>query len=284
MTTTETLSGQPELAKNNVKQDGQPTHRPPSSAVATLMLLGRYLKVGLRQPVFGFIFPIVFPTVLVIFVRAMFQRVADLPGFPLTSYTAYIAPGMIMLIPMIGSGYGASTLIEEIQSGFVDRLRLQGISSPQVLAAKIGFEAIRIMPAGVIVVGLLTMLDAPLRAGLSTVCTLLLLMCLWSAAFSSLFYFVAVRTMNPQAPIALLPLALPVLFISQALMPTVFLPDWLKFAIALNPFSHVVSAASTLMYGDFDAMLLLKGFLVALGMFLALQAILRVVVKRRIGA
>jgi ABC-2 type transport system permease protein len=284
MTTTEALNGRPELADNAVNQDDQRTHRPPSSAIATLMLLGRYLKVGLRQPVFGFIFPIVFPTVLVIFVRAMFQRVADLPGFPLTSYTAYIAPGMIMLIPMIGSGYGASTLIEEIQSGFVDRLRLQGISSPQILSAKIGFEAIRIMPAGLIVVGLLTLLDAPLRAGLLTVCMLLLLMCLWSAAYSSLFYFVAVRTMNPQAPIALLPLALPVLFISQALMPTVFLPDWLKLAIELNPFSHVVAAASTLMYGDFDAMLLLKGFMVTLGMFIALQAILRMVVKRRIGA
>jgi ABC-2 type transport system permease protein len=259
------------------------THQPPPAAMTTLMLLSRYIKVGLRQPVFGFIFPIVFPTVLVIFVRSMFQRVADLPGFPLTSYTAYIASGMIMLIPMIGSGYGASTLIEEIQSGFVDRLRLQGISALQILAAKIGFEAIRIMPAGIIVIGLLALLGAPLRAGLGTVVMLLLLMCLWSAAYSSLFYLVAVRTMNPQAPIALLPLALPVLFISQALMPTVFLPGWLKIAIQINPFSHIVSAASTLMYGDFGAMLLLKGFLVAIGMFILLQAILRMVVKRRIG-
>jgi len=283
MITTEALRDGSPVAINADIHDVAPTHQRPSAVVSTLMLLGRYVKVGLRQPVFGFIFPIVFPTVLVIFVRAMFQRVADLPGFPLTSYTAYIAPGMIMLIPMIGSGYGASTLIEEIRSGFVDRLRLQGISSRQILAAKIAFEAIRIMPAGVIVIGLLALLDAPLRAGLGTVC-MLLLMCVWSAAYSSLFYFVAVRTMNPQAPVALLPLALPVLFISQALMPTVFLPGWLKLAIQINPFSHVVSAASTLMYGHFDAMLLAKGFLVAAAMFIALQAVIRIVVARRIGA
>ena len=89
--------------------------------------------------------------------------------------------------------------------------------------------------------------------------------------------------MSPQAPVALLPLALPVLFVSQALMPTVFLPSWLKVAIQMNPYSHVVWAASTLMYGDFDWMLLCKGFLVAAAMFVALYLVNRIVITRRIG-
>jgi ABC-2 type transport system permease protein len=283
MSTSELTTGESPICGSEENPPEPAERRPPASAITSLMLLGRYLRVGLRQPVFGFIFPIVFPVVLVVFVRAMFQRVADLPGFPLMSYTAYIAPGMIMLIPMIGSGYGASTLIEEVQSGFVDRLRLQGISSVQILAAKVAFEAIRILPAGLIVIALLAVMDAPLRAGAATVVLLLILMCLWSAAYSSVFYLVAVRTMNVQAPIAMLPLVLPVLFISQALMPTEFLPGWLKVAIAINPFSHVVSAASTLMYGRFDAALLVKGFAVAVVMFVLLQLVLRSVVKRRIG-
>ncbi|RDI61307.1 ABC transporter permease [Nocardia pseudobrasiliensis] len=257
--------------------------RRPAAAVTTGMLFARYLVVGLRQPVFGFLFPIVFPVVLVVFVRAMFQRVAQLPGFPLSSYTAYIAPGIVMLIPMIGSGYGASTLLEEIGSGFVDRLRLQGISSRQLLAAKIGFEAVRILPAGVVVIGLLAVLGAPLRAGAATAVALLALMCLWSAAYSSLFYLAAVRTLNPQAPIALLPLALPVLFVSQALMPTEFLPTWLRVAIELNPFSHVVAAAATLMYGDFRPGRLLLGTAVAAAVFVVLHLLLRRLAQRRIG-
>lgn len=251
--------------------------------MTTLRLFLRYLVVGLRQPVFGFIFPIVFPVVLVIFVRAMFQRVAQLPGFPVHSYTAYIAPGIIMLIPMIGSGYGASTLLEEIGSGFVDRLRLQGVSARQVLTAKIGFEAVRILPAGLIVIGLLAALGAPLRAGAVTVVALLALMCLWSAAYSSLFYLAAVRTLNPQAPIALLPLALPVLFVSQALMPTTFLADWLRMAIDINPFSHVVTAAATLMYGAFDPARLLIGIAVAAAVLAVLHLLLMRLVRRRIG-
>jgi hypothetical protein len=38
------------------------------------------------------------------------------------------------------------------------------------------------------------------------------------------------------------------------------------------------------MYGHLDAMLLAKGFLVAIAMFIALQAVIRIVVARRIGA
>ncbi|OHU30498.1 ABC transporter [Mycobacteroides franklinii] len=249
----------------------------------TARLFRRYVVVGLRQPVFGFIFPIVFPVVLVIFVRSMFQRVADLPGFPLSSYTAYIAPGLIMLIPMLGAGYGAGTLIDEIRSGFTDRLRLYGVSTGQIMAAKIGFEMFRILPAAVIVIGLLAFLDAPLRAGLMTGVFLVLVMFLWSAAYSSLFYLVALRTLNPQAPVAMLPLALPVLFVSQALMPSVLLSDWLRISINANPFSHIVSAASTIMYGEFDAMSVVKGVLVAVGMFALLQIPIHLVIRRKIG-
>ncbi|OMC27892.1 ABC transporter [Mycobacterium sp. GA-1841] len=249
----------------------------------TLRLLRRYVVVGLRQPVFGFIFPIVFPVVLVIFVRSMFQRVADLPGFPLSSYTAYIAPGLIMLIPMLGAGYGAGTLIDEIRSGFTDRLRLYGVSTSQIMAAKFGFEMFRILPAAVIVIALLALLDAPLRAGTLTAALLVVLMFLWSAAYSSLFYLVALRTLNPQAPVAMLPLALPVLFISQALMPSVFLSDWLRFSINLNPFSHIVAAASTIMYGEFDTGTVITGCLVAIGMFAVLQIPIHLVIRRKIG-
>jgi ABC-2 type transport system permease protein len=261
---------------------GRPARRSSPSA-NTARLLRRYVVVGLRQPVFGFVFPIVFPVVLVVFVRAMFERVAALPGFPLASYTAYIAPGLIMLIPMLGAGFGAVTLIDEIRSGFTDRLRLYGVSTPQIMVAKYGFEMVRILPAAVIVIALLALLDAPLRAGVLTGALLTILLFLWSAAYSSLFYLVGLRTLNPQAPVAMLPLALPVLFFSQALMPSTFLSEWLRISINLNPFSHVVSAAATIMYGEFDVMVVLQGCLVAIGMFAVLQIPIQLVIRRRIG-
>jgi ABC-2 type transport system permease protein len=276
------MSTMTEARPDRATIDTGPPHRL-SALTNTAKLFSRYVVVGLRQPVFGFLFPIIFPVVIVIFARSMFQHVADLPGFPLVSYTAYIAPGLIMMIPMVGAGYGASALIEEIRSGFTDRLRLYGVSTVQIMAAKIGFEMFRILPAAIVVIGLLAWLGAPLRQGALTGAFLVLLMFLWSAAYSSLFYLVAIRTLNPQAPMAMLPLVVPVLFVSQALMPKVFMADWLKLSVDLNPFSHIVEAAATLMYGDFDPTLVVKAVAVAVGMFIVLQVPVQLVTRRKIG-
>lgn len=255
----------------------------PSRAGAVIILLRRLVRVGLRQPVFGFVFPIVFPVVLLGFVSSMFQHLADLPGFPLRSYTAYVAPGVVMMIPMIGAGYGAGALIEDIQSGFVDRLRLQGVGVQAVIAAKMLFEMVRILPAGLIVMGLLVTMGAPLRAGLASAGLCLVVMCGWSAAYSTLFYIVGVRSLNPQAPLALLPLVLPVLFMSPALMPRPLLPPWLQAAVLANPFTHVLDATVVIMRGPDDPSALLRGGAAVLVTFALLQLRLRGVVRSRMG-
>lgn len=257
--------------------------KPPAPTGTVLMLLSRLLRVGLRQPVFGFIFPIVFPVVLLAFVSSMFERLADLPGFPLRSYTAYLAPGILMLIPMIGAGYGAGTLIDDFRSGFVDRLRLQGVGANAIVASKMLFEIVRILPAGLIVSALLVALGAPLRAGLLSVALSLVVMCAWSAAYSTLFYLVAIRTLNPQAPIALLPLLLPVLFISSALMPEEFLPAWLQVAIQFNPFTHIVDATASIQRGPTVMSDLAAGAASIVVTFVALQLVLRRLIRRRLG-
>jgi ABC-2 type transport system permease protein len=262
---------------------GPTTWRRPSEAGAVIVLFRRLMSVGIRQPVFGFIFPIVFPVVLVVFVSAMFARIAKLPGFPLDSYSDYLAPGIVMLIPMIGSGYGSSTLIEDFRTGFVDRLRLQGVTAQSVVLAKILFEMARIVPAGLIVSALVVVMGAPLRSGLLTIVLLMILMCGWSAAYSSLFYIVGVRTLNPQAPLALLPLVLPLLFLSDALMPTAFLAPWLQVAIQFNPFTHIVDAAASIMRGPTDWNAIGRGILSLVVVFVGLQLVLRRLISRRIG-
>jgi ABC-2 type transport system permease protein len=44
-----------------------------------------------------------------------------------------------------------------------------------------------------------------------------------------------------------------------------------------------VSAAAAIMYGDFDVMVVLKGCLVAIGMFAILQIPIQLVIQRKIG-
>ena len=56
-------------------------------------------------------------------------RVTDLPGFPTDNYAEWMTPA-IMLTAMTGVGYAATSLVIDIQSGFLDRLRLLDVRPP----------------------------------------------------------------------------------------------------------------------------------------------------------
>jgi ABC-2 type transport system permease protein len=103
-------------------------------------------------------------------------------------------------------------------------------------------------------------------------------------AYSGLFYLIGLRTLSAQAPIALLPLCLPVLFASTALMPRAMLPDWLSTTSDWNPFTYLVAGARTLMADTtIDLTTVGKAVAVALGVLIVTQGLVllgfRTVVK-----
>jgi ABC-2 type transport system permease protein len=223
--------------------------KPSNLARDTLLLLRRGLTVSLRAPVSAFIFPVAFPLLTMIFVSQLTARITSLPIFPYHPYIAYLAPGTLLLVPMIGAGYAATGLVVDANSGFLDRIRLLPTRTAAILLAKLAFEAIRVLPAGIIMLAVSVALGADADHGLVTVFGVLGLIVVWSMAYSGLFYFVGLRTLSAQAPIALLPLALPVLFSSTALVPPALMPGWLSTVANWNPYSYLVGGARTLMIG-----------------------------------
>jgi ABC-2 type transport system permease protein len=239
----------------------------------TWVLFSRAMVVGLRTPVFGFVFPIVFPVAILVFVSQMYAKIIVLPGFPTTSYAAYLGPAAVTVIPMMGAGYGATGLIIDEQTGFLDRLRLFPITAGSIVGAKSLFEIARIIPAFVVVLALSVFMGAPLIHGALSVLVLLVIVALWSVAYSGLFYLVGLRSRNPQAPVALLPLVVPLLFVSSALMPRGLLPGWLQVIVGLNPYTYVADAARSAMTGPLTVRPLVEG-LVAIALVLVLTQII----------
>jgi ABC-2 type transport system permease protein len=237
----------------------------------TLVLARRSWVEGLRSPVTVFLFPIIFPVLVMLFTSQLYGRLAKLPGFPTHTYAGYLAPGAVMLVPMMGAGYSASSLILDARSGFLDRLRLMPIEPVSILLAKLIFEASRVIPAGFIVVLTAVAMGAPLVHGVGSVVGVVFLIALWSVAYSGLFYIVALRSANPQAPMALLPLCLPLLFVSPALVPTRLLPAWLRDVIVGNPFTYLVEAARALMTGGPLLVPLVEGVGTALAVLVLAQ-------------
>ena len=239
--------------------------RPSNPGRDTALLFCRGLRAALRMPLSAFVFPAVFPLLTMIFVSQLTAKIASLPAFPSRPYIAYLAPGTLPLVPMIGAGYAATGLVTDVTSGFLDRIRLLPTSCGAIIAGKLTFEAFRVLPAGMVVLAASVAMGASDGHGAITVLGMLSLIMLWSMAYSGLFYIIGLRTLSPQAPLALLPLALPLYFASTALVPRALMSSWMSTVARWNPYSYLVGGARALMTsGPVDLTPILEAAAVAL--------------------
>ena len=90
----------------------------------TWLVFGRSLRAGLREPALAFVFPLAFPLLIIGLFSQVYSRVADLPGFPAGSYLGWMTPAVVLMAAMFGAGHSALGLVRDLQTGFLDRLRL----------------------------------------------------------------------------------------------------------------------------------------------------------------
>ncbi len=249
-------------------------------AAETWTLFRRNFREGVRSPVIAFLFPVLFPLFAETLVAASYQRVATLPGFPVHPYTAYMAPGMLLLAGMMGSGYSATALVLDVQTGFLDRMKLLNVRPNAMLASRLLFDAVRVLPAAVVVLVVSLLLGARID-GVGGALTMLAICSVWSVGYGGLFYIVALTTWNPQAPLAMSPLFILLMFTSPAAVPVYLLPDWLVTVSRWNPFSYVVEGARAAMAGHFGRPML-SAVAVLLGAVVVTQVVVVPLFRRAI--
>jgi len=214
------------------------------------LILRRSVREGLRNPAFAFLFPAVFPLFIIVLTSQTFRNVVHLPGFPgIRPYAAYEAPAVLFLTAMMGAGYSATGLVVDSQTGFLDRLRLLPVRPAAIFLGRLLFDAVRVIPAFFFVLGASLALHARVDSGVAGVAVLLALVVYWSVAYNGLFFLVALRTKNAQAPLAVVPLFMPMMFMSTAYVPRGQLPGWLQAVSDWNPYSHLIEAARGFMTG-----------------------------------
>lgn len=236
------------------------------------LLLVRSLREGARNPVLAYILPIVIPLAVLILVAKTLHRVTELPGFPTTNYAEWMAPAIVMLTAMTGVGYAATSLVIDIQSGFLDRLRLLDVRPAALLFSRALFDVVRVLPAGAVLFVAGLVLGTDLNEGVLGVLLLFSLLLLWGAAYGGLYFVVALVTRNAQAPLALAPLFLPLQFLSTQFVPEVLLPGWVRAVAAWNPFTYMVDASRAVVTGPLTFAPVAKAFAVAAAMLVVTHA------------
>jgi len=255
-----------------------------TTAAQVRLLLVRNLREGVRNPVLAYGLPVVIPLSLLALVSKTLQRVTELPGFPTSNYAEWMAPAIIMLSAMTGVGYAATSLVIDIQSGFLDRLRLLDAKPSSLLLSRLFFDVVRVLPAGAALLLIAIALGTDITEGPLGIAVLFALLILWAAGYGGLYFVVALATRNAQAPLALAPLFLPLQFLSTQFVPESILPGWVQALAAWNPFTYMIDAARAATTGPLTFEPIGKALAVGVGMLLVTQLASRWAFRKAVDA
>jgi ABC-2 type transport system permease protein len=210
------------------------------------------LREARRDAALAFIFPMLPPLFFAVLQAVTYSDVVDLPGFPVDDYIVWVAPGAVLLPGAIGAGFTATSTVLDARSGYLDRLRLLPVSPYAVLAGRLLFDVVRVLPAAAVVLLTCVAMGAEVRTGVPGAVAVLGLTALLALAWNGIFYVATLRSMNPQTPMAMQPLFLPFLFLSSVYVPESLLPGWVQTVSDVNPLSYMADAARGFMTNPFD--------------------------------
>jgi ABC-2 type transport system permease protein len=237
-----------------------------------------HLRQLWRQP-WWIAVSLVQPVIWLLLFGALFESVADLPGFGSDSYIDFLAPGIVIMTAFISAGWTGMGLLEDLDRGVTDRLLVSPISRPALLAGRVVQQTITMIIQSLIMVGIALLAGASFPNGPLGVAGLIAIAALISAPFAALSIAFALVARKEETLIATLTfLQLPLSFISSTLIAAALMPGWMEKAANFNPVEWGVEAsrAAALGEGGFDVVAgragLLAAFL-ALATWLALRAL-----------
>ncbi len=233
----------------------------------TALVLRRQIKAALVDPGPSFILPVMPSILMLVVFTSVFEPISQADGYDTSAFTAsgwdaFVIPGVVVLVAMLGGGYTSSSLAADLRSGYTERMSLAGVGAWPHLLGRLTFEAFRLLPGLIVVVLVGFLLGAEADNGVVGVAVLIVLISLLGVAFTGIFYLAAIKSEDPQTPFMMQPLGLPLAFLSSALVPIAIMPGWSRAIARINPVSVVVDASRNAMVGDLWSQELLAAIVV----------------------
>lgn len=200
----------------------------------------------MRTP-FLIFFSLFQPLLFLLLFGQTFKRLAQFPGFPYPTYLAFFAPSVIMLTALNSSFQSGLSTVEDLESGFLDKMLTAPIRKSAVILGKILYDGTRMIVQTVIILVLSYWMGFRMETGIPGILLTLVIASAFGLAWSGLSNIVALGTRNSETTmIAGIMITFPVLFLSNSMMPPILLPDWLKTVSKWNPASYVIDAIRAL--------------------------------------
>jgi ABC transporter DrrB family efflux protein len=187
------------------------------------------------------------PIMFVLLFRYVFGGSITIPGI---SYNQYLMPGIFAQTVVFGSTFTAIGLAEDMQKGFVDRLRSLPISQPAVLVGRTISDMLRNTITFLVMLAVAFAIGFRFEGGVVRGVLATLLLLAFSYAFSWIQALIGLSVKSVEAANSAGFLWMfPMTFVSSAFVSTSKMTPWLRRVADVNPFTVAANAARALYNG-----------------------------------
>ena len=187
------------------------------------------------------------------------------------NYAAFQLPSTLILAASFGTA--ALFLVEEIENGYLDKLRATPVPRSSIVLGRLAAEFVKSVGMTVLIVLISLPFGISIATGPIGFVLLILLTAIWAVAFSGFLQFVALKTRSAAATNSASLVFFPLLFVTPNFVPRELLTRPMEIAATLNPVTYVVEAMRSLILYEFEWDVIGWGFLVAVGFALLMLAI-----------
>ena len=240
-----------------------PVHPKAAGFIADLRTVSlRAIRLTLREPA-SFLPALAIPLFFFVVNVGALQKFVEgnfPPGF---DYKAFQLP--VAVISAVTGVSRASSLVTDIQDGYLDRLLLTPVRRGTLLLGLMTADFVLIIALAVPVLLLGIILGIHVATGIVGMLLFLLMAGLWGLAFTGFPYAIALRTGSPAAVNASFLLFFPFVFLTSAYLPREAMTGWLATAAKVNPATYLLEAMRSLLQTGWEWDRLSKGF-IAIGL------------------
>ena len=209
------------------------------------------MKKLIRNPILLF-FSLVQPIIFLVLFTQLFERFANVPGFPAESYLIFATPGILLQNAFGSALQSGNSIVSDIDSGYLQKMLVTPVSRYAILLGRLTSDAFRVLIQSTIIMVLAFLLGARPVTGLLGVLLMLLTIAFFGLAWSGISLAIGLKTKSSETVFAFGSfLTFPLLFMSTSLTPLEFMPDWIKTVSMFNPISYTVDAVRALMIDGF---------------------------------
>jgi ABC-2 type transport system permease protein len=183
---------------------------------------------------------------------ALFGAVDEIRGFPLATYDDWVLPGTLFLCAVVGAGFTAAELLRDIDTGFIDRVRLTPANPASLIAGRASFEALRTGIAGTVIFTIAMLRGVTNEGGILGALAVVALTAGFATAWNGIFFLSAIKTQNRAAVLGLQPLFFPIMLFSTWFGPRFLMPTWFEQVARLNPVTWYLDATRSILSGHPD--------------------------------